>query len=504
MIKNLDPNGDDDMEIPFVKITIPEDPCKPLSEVHHGGLFGAAFNLASNLVDGIPDDACHLVFPIVKDIKLPLPDWLTIEIYPPQESLPENPDDEENSTTSPSRTSSLSSQSSTSASTSSLSFTFSCSASAVPYCPPVQSAPKVIALYARPQLRAPPKRLLYLPLLRKFQQEQQLELTEIFASAPTSPDYSFYLSMGSSLSAAQSTGSQQAFNSSSSSPGILSTATESILTVPSSSIPRTIISTSDTSNSKSTGYLIGNVTFLSETLSGTKSRLFTSHYSSASSILFRTTITSKAKVIPNAFVTIESTSVSNTAEATISWVPSISISTSKPSSSIASSPRTTSSAAPARSSTITVPSSHVASTTTPAIEATTLINMFQMNFWHQTDKKKKSTENLWYMYVKKLVDINLSHLDFCQTSGLVSVQDQNITSHDLLPNPIPYPEGSFALPPKSAGAGRHYKGDRSAVGDVFCPCKPTVSCWGNVGGAPVVVCDGNTSIYPMVLCCLEN
>ncbi|TGO47531.1 hypothetical protein BCON_0274g00200 [Botryotinia convoluta] len=129
--------------------------------------------------------------------------------------------------------------------------------------------------------------------------------------------------------------------------------------------------------------------------------------------------------------------------------------------------------------------------------------MFQMNFWHQTDNKKKSTGNLWYMYVNKFVDINLSHVDLCQTSGLVSVQDQNITSHDPLPNPIPYPEGSFALPPKSAGAGCYYKRGRSAVGDVFCPGKPTVSCQKNVGEAPVA-CDANTSIYPMVLCGLEN
>ncbi|THV47644.1 hypothetical protein BGAL_0297g00010 [Botrytis galanthina] len=66
----------------------------------------------------------------------------------------------------------------------------------------------------------------------------------------------------------------------------------------------------------------------------------------------------------------------------------------KTSSSTRSSPPSTFSIAPARSSTIAVLSSHVASTTNPAIEATTPINMFQMNFWHQTDIKKKSTGDL--------------------------------------------------------------------------------------------------------------
>ncbi|KAF5875834.1 uncharacterized protein Bfra_002230 [Botrytis fragariae] len=107
------------------------------------------------------------------------------------------------------------------------------------------------------------------------------------------------------------------------------------------------------------------------------------------------------------------------------------------------------------------------------------------------------------MYVNKLIDINSSHVDLCQTSGLVSAQDQNIISHDPLPNPITYPEGSFALPSQGAGAGCYYKGDRSAVGDIFCPGKPTVFCQGNAGEAPVV-CDSNTSIHPMVLCGLEN
>ncbi|KAF7880328.1 uncharacterized protein EAF02_007174 [Botrytis sinoallii] len=178
----------------------------------------------------------------------------------------------------------------------------------------------------------------------------------------------------------------------------------------------------------------------------------------------------------------------------MSWVPSVYISTSQvsvsrssnigqPSSSIASSPRTTFFAAPARSSKIAVPSSYVASTTTPAIEATTPNNMFQVNFWHEIDNKKKSSGNLWYMQIEKL--------------------DQNITSHDPLSDPIPYPEGSFAFPPKAAGAGCYYKGGRSAVDDVFCPDKPTVSCQGNVGEAPIV-CDGNTSICPMVLCGLEG
>lgn len=107
------------------------------------------------------------------------------------------------------------------------------------------------------------------------------------------------------------------------------------------------------------------------------------------------------------------------------------------------------------------------------------------------------------MYVYKLVCINLSHVYLCQTIGLISVQDQNITIHDPLPNSIPYPEGSFALPHKGTGAGCYYKGDRLAMSDVFCPGKPTLSCQGNVGEAPIV-CDGNTSIYPMVLCGLEN
>ncbi|TEY86548.1 hypothetical protein BOTCAL_0006g00280 [Botryotinia calthae] len=175
----------------------------------------------------------------------------------------------------------------------------------------------------------------------------------------------------------------------------------------------------------------------------------------------------------------------------------------KPSSSTVTSPPTTSSTSSARSSTIAVPTSHIASTTTPAIEATTPINMFQMNFWHKTDKNKKYIGNLWYMYVNKLVDINLSHVNSCQASGLVSVQVRNITSGDPLPSLIPYPEGSFYLPPKSAGAGCYYKGDRLTVGKIFCPGMPTVSCQGNVGEAPVA-CDANTSIYPMDLCGLEN
>ncbi|KAF7885219.1 hypothetical protein EAF00_011037 [Botryotinia globosa] len=198
----------------------------------------------------------------------------------------------------------------------------------------------------------------------------------------------------------------------------------------------------------------------------------------------------------------------------MSWVPSSSISTSQvgvsrssnsgqASSSIASSPRISPFAAPARSSTIAVPSSYVASTTTPAIQATTPINMFQINFWHQTEDKKKSTGNLWHMYVNKLADITLSHVELFQISRLVSVQDQNITSHDPLPSPIPYPEGSLALPPKGAGAVCYYKGDQLAMGDVFCPGKPTVSFQGNVGEAPIV-CDGNTSIYPVVICGLES
>ncbi|CCD48325.1 hypothetical protein H4I96_03536 [Botrytis cinerea] len=129
--------------------------------------------------------------------------------------------------------------------------------------------------------------------------------------------------------------------------------------------------------------------------------------------------------------------------------------------------------------------------------------MFQMNFWHKADENKKSTGNLWYMYVNKLVDINLSHVDLCQTSGFVSVQDQNITSGDPLPSPIPYPGGSFTLPSKSARACCYYKGDRSAVGDFFCPGKSTVFCQENVGEAQAV-CDANTSIYRMILCGLGN
>ncbi|KAF7940560.1 uncharacterized protein EAE98_000687 [Botrytis deweyae] len=68
MIKNPDSNGDEDIEIPFVKVTIPECPCEPLPKVQHGSLFGAAFNLTSSLVDGVLDDACHLVFPIDQNI----------------------------------------------------------------------------------------------------------------------------------------------------------------------------------------------------------------------------------------------------------------------------------------------------------------------------------------------------------------------------------------------------------------------------------------------------
>ncbi|KAF5875835.1 uncharacterized protein Bfra_002231 [Botrytis fragariae] len=157
------------------------------------------------------------------------------------------------------------------------------------------------------------------------------------------------------------------------------------LTVPSSSIPRTISSTSATPNTKSPGFPIGNVTFLAGTLSGTKSGLFTSQYFSTSFILSGTTIISNSTGISS--VMIESTSMSKAPEATILWATSVSISTiqvsvskssnsGKPSISLSSSPRTTSAAAPVRSSTITVPSSHVASTTTPAIETTTSINMF--------------------------------------------------------------------------------------------------------------------------------
>ncbi|TGO58623.1 hypothetical protein BOTNAR_0178g00100 [Botryotinia narcissicola] len=507
MIKNPDPNGDNDIEIPFVKVTIPEGPCEPLPKIQHGCLFGAAFNLASSLVDGVLDDACHLVFPIVKDIKLPLADWLTLDIYPPQESFPENTEDEENSTSSSLSTSSLSSQSSNLASTSSSSFTSSCSASAVPYCmnscavsgtitqgctaicstittctgtPTTKSTVSSICsasaissciascavsdgntqscstvcsatiicsgkattsstITSEISIGIASWDIHSIPSdFSDIQASIQSELAELFAAAPTSPDYSSYLSLESSLSAARSTGSQQTFNSSFSitktlSPpgldptlasstkfsfnsslsrappsGIFSIATRSILTVPSSSTRHTIISISDTYNTKSIGPLIGNSTSLTGILSGTKSGLFTSWYSSASSIPSGATITSKSKGVPNASVTIELPPISKTAEATISGVPSSSISTSQvgvsrssnsgqSSSSIASSPLTSSFAAPARSSPIAAPSSYVTSTTTPAIQATTPINMFQMNFWHQTDNKKKSIGNLWYM-----------------------------------------------------------------------------------------------------------
>ncbi|KAI9647647.1 hypothetical protein NHQ30_004032 [Ciborinia camelliae] len=517
MVKNPDSESNDDIKIPFVKVTIPKDACEPLPKVHHGGIFGAVFNFASELVDGTLDDACHLVFPIVKGIKLPLPDWLTFDIYPPQESFPDNPDEDKSSKRSSTSTSSLSSSSSTcrpsavprctnscaisgtvthgctsvcstittcsgTATTTSIASS-TCSASAVSSCiascavsagstQRCSTVCSTISACSRTattsstisSVNATNTQTAYehsVPLdYISIQEAIQSELAKAFATASGSLDASSDISMELSWSAAQysssvfATGSQQISNNSvSSTQFVTSKVSSSQNNFESSSLP-------SASATKKTG---------SVTSSGTSSSCPFNNpidcwFGSESSTPFPALATATVTPAPHSKTTLPSTHAA---------------------------------------STTTLPSTHAASTTTPAIEATTPVNMFEMNFWHKTDENKKSTGNLWYMYVNKLVDINLSRVNLCQISGKAGIEDQNITNTDPLPNPIPYPQGTWFLPTDGAGNGCNYKGDRSGAGVVICPGKPTVSCQGNVGDEPVI-CDPFTSIYPMVLCGLEN
>ncbi|TGO37972.1 hypothetical protein BHYA_0084g00020 [Botrytis hyacinthi] len=476
---NPDPKGTDDIEIPFVKVTIPDGPCEPLPKVHHGGFFGALFNLGSDLVDGVLDDPCHLVFPIVKGVKLPLPEWLVLNIYPPQESFPDSLEEEKSSTifTSFITTSFSSSKLSISTTASSSSLTSSiCSASAVSSCVAscavsagsTQSCSTICSTVTACSGTATTSSTIssintsengsweihQVPTnFINIQSSIQSVLVAAWASAPKGSDASSYASVQSSVSTAKST--KSGFGN-----------------------------TQDSSFSSTSS----RITFISGSESERSSTFQTSGLSSLlSSHATVTTSSSQSNTSPISSVS-NTLSKSSVLSSTIQFSVFRSGNSGKTSSSTTSSPPSIFSDAPTRSSTIGILSNHIASTTIPAIESTTPIDMFQMNFWYQTDNKEKSTGNLWYMYVNKLVDRNLSHVDLCQTSGLVSVQDQNIASHDPLPSPIPYPGGSFALPPKGAGAGCYFKGDRSVVGDVFCPGKPTVSCQGNAGEAPIV-CD---------------
>ncbi|KAF7922336.1 uncharacterized protein EAE97_011078 [Botrytis byssoidea] len=567
MVKNPDPKGTDDTEIPFVKVTIPDGPCEPLPKVHHGGLFGALFNLGSDLVDGVLDDACHLVFPIVKGVKLPLPEWLVLEIYPPQESFPDSLEEEKSLTTSTSfittSTSSSKLSISTTASSSSLKSS-SCSASAVSSCVAscavsagsTQSCSTICSRVTACSGTATTSSTISFNTSESgswkihqvpsnfinIQSSIQSVLAAAWASAPTSFHASSYTSVKSSVSLAQHISSTSAASSQQrSNIAIQSTRYSSLSGVnPILTNTKSVLSNSSTSTSLLFGIptlseipysgisstaTVSVTLFSSTSLSETNPKLQPGTLSENATLFLtqqraQNQDSETQKILLSVAHPLEVASSPNrrVSEAPLSklevYVARLLSSTSQvsvsrsgdggnTSSSTTSSPRTTSFAAPTRSSTIAVPSSYVPSTTTPAIQATTPIKMFQMNFWHQNDNKKKSTGNLWYMYVNKLTDINLSHVDPCQTTGLVSIQDQNITSHDPLPSSIPYPEGKFSLPSKSAGAGCYYDGGRSAVGDVFCPGKPTVSCQDNGGEVPVV-CDGNTSIYPMVLCGLEK
>ncbi|KAA8573422.1 hypothetical protein EYC84_005008 [Monilinia fructicola] len=470
IVKNPNPKSNDDIKIPFVKVTIPKGPCEPLPKVHHGGLLGAVFNIASDIVDGTLDEACHLVFPILKGVKLPLPGWLTLDIYPSQERFPDNPDDEKSSMTSSSTTSLSSSSSSSCSASAAQTCNISCAVSGTvtQKCTSVCSTITTCSGTATTSSTISSADITETPTAYEhsvpwdyisIQEAIQSELSEALAAASTIMDTSSYVSSLCTTGYSSSlviNGSHTTFNSPFSSrsfptsPGIISTLAGSTGLRLSSSIPMITPSGASSTDSISAS-------------------LF-----SNSSVSSKITIVSSPSFKASASSRITSSSAPIT-------------------SSISSSPH---------SKTIR-PSTHVASSTTSAVEAVTPTNIFQMGFWHQTDENESSVGNLWFMYVDKLADINMNRVDLCQVKGRVSLQDKNITSTDPLPDPIPYPQGVFYLPTDGAGKGCYYKGDRSAAGIVFCPDKPAVSCQGNVGTAPTI-CDSFTCIYSMVFCGLEN
>jgi hypothetical protein len=96
--------------------------------------------MASDVVNGVLDAACHLVAPVISGINPP-PTWLSLDIYPPQDSFPKSENDPTssptNSASSTKKTSSFPSSKETSSSSSSeksSSSSSSCSASAVHHC----------------------------------------------------------------------------------------------------------------------------------------------------------------------------------------------------------------------------------------------------------------------------------------------------------------------------------------------------------------------------------
>jgi len=119
--------SEDSDPVPFVKIKLPKDKCAPMPKAKGGGLLGVVFNLASSVVNGVVDSACHLEFPVIKGGP---PSWLSMDIFPPMGDFPPDPDDDEDPETETETTSTpTSTQSSTQSSSSS-----SCSASGVAQC----------------------------------------------------------------------------------------------------------------------------------------------------------------------------------------------------------------------------------------------------------------------------------------------------------------------------------------------------------------------------------
>ncbi|KAM3067514.1 hypothetical protein ACMFMF_009514 [Clarireedia jacksonii] len=131
-----DPNPTDKNNIPivpFVKVTLPKDKCSPIPKPSGGGILGLAFHFASDIVNGVLDSACHIVFPVVLDgttaITGTLPAFVALNMFPLVATFPESPGDDgedDNDT----KTSTTRSSTSTSSSSSSS----SCSASGVAHC----------------------------------------------------------------------------------------------------------------------------------------------------------------------------------------------------------------------------------------------------------------------------------------------------------------------------------------------------------------------------------